>query len=222
MCGRFFLSRSAAEVAVHFQLADEPVLAPRYNIAPGQRVPLIRATPEGRVLGDAEWSWRPRWAPAKGPRPINARSETAADKPLFRDAFARRRALIPADGFYEWLHRGRSRRPFAIRIRDGELFGMAALWEPVSEPSAGEAPSCVILTTASNRPVGAIHDRMPVILRREAYADWLDPGAKRAALQALLEPCPDAWMTVYPVDSRVNDARRDEASLIEPERDLFS
>ena len=220
MCGRFFLSHSAADVAAHFELAAEPALAPRYNVAPGQRVPLIRDSPTGRLLEHAAWAWQPRWAPPAGPRPINARSETVAEKPLFRAAFARRRALIPADGFYEWLHRGRSRRPFAIRIREGELFAMAGLWEPAHDDAAQS--SCVILTTAANAPVSGIHDRMPVILPREAYRTWLDPDTRRSALEALLQPCPDEWMTIYPVDSRVNDARRDEVSLIEPARDLFS
>ena len=158
----------------------------------------------------------------RGPRPINARSETVATTPLFRDAFARRRGLVPASGFYEWQHRGRSARPFAIRVRGGELFAMAALFDHWEAENAS-LDSCAIVTSAANERVAEIHDRMPVILAPADYALWLDPAVHDPErLLPLLRPCPAAWIDLHPVERRVNDVRSDDAGLAEPERDLFS
>ncbi|RIL03100.1 MAG: hypothetical protein DCC71_15555 [Proteobacteria bacterium] len=229
MCGRFFLSRSGHEIAQHFALTDEPVLAPRYNIAPGQPVPVVhavRGAAPQRVLAEMQWGFVPRFAQSEraGRRPINARAETVATSPLFRDAFARRRALVPADGFYEWQHRGRSARPFAVRVRGGALFAMAAVWERWSgEADGAPMASCAIVTTEANAAIGAIHDRMPAIVRPEDYALWLDPAQRDPArLLALLAPVAAADVALHPVDRRVNDVRCDDADLVLPERDLFS
>jgi putative SOS response-associated peptidase YedK len=227
MCGRFFLSRSGAEVLQHFALAEEPLLAPRYNIAPTQVVPLVRqdAGSDGRSLVGCRWGFDPGFdgrTPRPGPRPINARAETLEAKPLFRAAFAARRGLVPADGFYEWQHRGRSSRPFAVRVRDGALFAMAALWTRRHAPD-GDVDSFAIVTTQANERIAAIHDRMPVIVAPADYAAWLDPAQRDpAALLPLLRPCPTEEIGVHPVDRRVNDVRCDDARLPEPERDLFS
>lgn len=227
MCGRFFLSRSGAEVLAHFSLADEPVLAPRYNIAPTQAVPLVRqdASSGERSLEACRWGFEPGFdgrVPRPGPRPINARAETLATQPLFRAAFAAQRGLVPADGFYEWQHRGRSSRPFAVRVRDGALFAMAAVWAR-RHTSDGSFDSFAIVTTAANERIAAIHDRMPVILAPADYAAWLDPAQRDPdTLLSLLRPCPDEWLGMHPVDRRVNDVRFDDAHLPEPERDLFS
>lgn len=226
MCGRFFLSRSGAEVMQHFTLAEEPVLAPRYNIAPTQAVPVVRQRMRNaeRVLELRRWGFDPGFGQAarSGPRPINARAETLATQPLFRAAFASRRGLVPADGFYEWQHRGRSARPFAVRVRGGALFAMAAL-HARREDETGGVDSFAIVTTAANERIAAIHDRMPVILAPEDYAAWLDPAqCDLAALASLLRPCPAEWTESYPVDRRVNDVRCDDPTLPEPERDLFS
>jgi len=223
MCGRFFLSRSGAEVLEHFALTDEPVLAPRYNIAPTQAVPLVRqdAGSGARSLTACRWGFDPGFE-GRAPRPINARAETLATQSLFRAAFAAQRGLVPADGFYEWQHRGRSSRPFAVRVRDGALFAMAALWTRRDTPD-GSLDSFAIVTTAANERIAAIHDRMPLILAPADYAAWLDPAQRDpAALLSLLRPCPDEWLDLHPVDRRVNDVRCDDASLPEPERDLFS
>jgi putative SOS response-associated peptidase YedK len=229
MCGRFFLSRSGAEIARHFGLAGVPELAPRFNIAPSQAVPLIRiqsgaATPPQRILSFPRWGIGAPFADDARPaaHPINARAETAASSPLFRAALARRRGLVPADGFYEWMHRGRSTRPFAIRVRGGELFAMAAIWE--RRPGQdGLLESCAILTCEANEVVRAIHGRMPVIVAPEHYEKWLDPEQRDPkALEPLLAPYPAEWMQLHPVDPRVNDPRVDDPRLVEPERDLFS
>lgn len=225
MCGRFFLSRSGAEMLVAFDLAEEPVLAPRYNIAPTQPVPVVRETGERRVLESMQWGFVSRFpVEAKGAaaRPINARAETIATTPLFRDAFAARRAIVPADGFYEWQHRGRSSRPFAVRLASGAPLAMAAVWER-SEGAGGPLASCAIVTTEANEVLAPLHDRMPVLLAPEDFARWLDPATRdRDALRSLLRPCPPEWLAFHPVDRRVNDVRCDDASLPEPERDLFS
>jgi putative SOS response-associated peptidase YedK len=222
MCGRFFLSRSNAEIARHFALDAEPALAPRYNIAPSQPLPLVRARHRdgARVLDAMRWGFAPRFVgEGARQRPINARVEGVAESPLFRQAFARRRGLVPADGFYEWQHRGRSSRPFAVRVRGGALFGMAALYAR----GADDEGSCAIVTTPANAAVAAIHDRMPAIVTPEDYAAWLDPSAQDPArLLALLRPCPAEWIEMHPVDRRVNDVRCDDAHLALPERDLFS
>lgn len=226
MCGRFFLSRSGAEIARAFDLAEEPVLAPRFNIAPSQEVAVVHARPEpggARVLEPMQWGFVPRFAKSRreGRRPINARAETVATTPLFRSAFARRRGIVPADGFYEWQHRGKSARPFAVRLRDGSLLAMAAVWERF-EDADGALLSCAIVTTVANDAVAPIHDRMPALLAPDAVAAWLDPAnADTEALLASLRPCPAAWIEAHPVDRRVNDVRADDARLPEPERDLF-
>jgi putative SOS response-associated peptidase YedK len=195
MCGRFFLATSGAEIARHFELGEVPELAPRYNIAPGQPVPVVRAH--------------------------RARAETAASVPAFRAALARRRGLVPADGFYEWQHRGRSTRPFAIRVRSG-LFAMAAVCEEWEGPE-GVLATVAVLTTEANEAVRPVHERMPVVVPPTAYAHWLDPEARDAeALAPLLRPCPAEWIAMHPVDRRVGDPREDDARLVEPERDLFS
>jgi putative SOS response-associated peptidase YedK len=247
MCGRFFLSKSGAEMVRHFDLSEEPVLAPRFNIAPTQDVPLVRqrraeraaasAVPRSepqasgeihkaraRTLQTFSWGFVPHFADdvRSGPRPINARSETIATSPLFRDAFARRRGLVPASGFYEWQHRGKSSRPFAIRVRGGELFAMAALFEHWERDGAS-LDSCAIVTSAANDRVAPIHERMPVILAPADYALWLDPAVQDPErLLPLLRPCPAEWIDLHPVENRVNDVRCDDARLAEPERDLFS
>ena len=238
MCGRFFLSTSSAEIARRFDLGAVPPLVPRFNIAPGQEIAVVRAHRSGaagaaamRVLELRHWGLVPHWAPEPrcAPRPINARAETAASLPLFREALACRRGLVPADGFYEWQHRGRSARPYAVRVRGGEPFAMAALWERwegTGEDGQGGVlaiESCAIVTTGANARVAAVHDRMPAILAPKEWARWLDPERLDPEdLAALLRPCPDEWIDLHPVDARVNDVREDDARLVEPERDLFS
>jgi putative SOS response-associated peptidase YedK len=227
MCGRFFLSKSGAEIARHFDLSDEPALAPRFNIAPSQDIPVVRANAQDgdpRVLELRRWGFVPRFAKnlRTGRRPINARAETAATSPLFRGAFARRRGLVPASGFYEWQHRGRSARPFALQVRGGELFAMAALFDRC-EAEDGVLDSCAIVTTEANDRVAIVHDRMPAILAPADYALWLDPSVhERERLLPLLRPCPADWIEAHPVEPRVNDVHCDDPQLIEAERDWFA
>jgi putative SOS response-associated peptidase YedK len=239
MCGRFTLATSGAEIARHFGLGEVPDLAPRFNVAPGQAIAVVRAgvDPAGRDASGAgpeatparalallRWGLVPAWSPAPGssPRPINARAETAARRPAFRTAFARRRGIVPADGFYEWQRIGRSSRPFWVRLRGGGLFGIAALWERCPGPD-GPLETCALLTTEASAPLRSLHDRMPVILDPAGYRRWLDPGIEDAeALEPLLRPLADDRLELRPVTRRVNDVREDDVHLLEPERDLFS
>ena len=223
MCGRLFLATPGPELARQFELAETPALAPRFNIAPGQPVPLVRVGgPDGRrVLAAPRWGLVPGWAdaPDHGRRPINARWESAATSPLFRRALARRRGLVPADGFYEWQHAGRSARPFAVARRDRALLALGALFERWERGDVA-LETCAILTVPAAGPVQTLHDRMPLLVPREVWSAWLDPALR--APPAIAPGAGADALETWPVDRRVNDVREDDAALLAPERDLFS
>jgi len=222
MCGRFTLSNPDAEqLAAQFGVAALPDLRPRYNIAPTQPVAAVRraAGKAIREMALLRWGLVPAWAkdPTIGVRLINARAETAAEKPSFRVAFRRRRCLIVADGFYEWQKQQSGKQPYYIRLRGGRLFAFAGLWERWTGPDGQEIESCTLLTTAPNDLLRPIHKRMPVILHPDDYALWLDPAVgDRQRLQPLLRPYPAAEMEAYPVSRRVNNPRNDDPRCIEP------
>jgi putative SOS response-associated peptidase YedK len=187
MCGRYRLSRRKQLVEEYFETAPwDDDWNPRYNIAPTQLVPVIRQHPKEarRDLLLIRWGLVPHWAKdASGAAStINARSETAATKPAFRDPLKFRRCLIPADGFYEWFRRtGSSKQPYCFEVKDGELFAFAGLWDGWKNADGQWIKTCSILTTTPNSVTSAIHDRMPVILDRESYDLWLDPGMQNVA-----------------------------------------
>ena len=221
MCGRFSLGTSATTLAAQFDLAALPGWRPRYNIAPTQPAPtvVIPSTHPGRQFTLHHWGLVPPWAtdPGIGARLINARAETVATRPAFRKAFRERRCLILADGFSEWQRQGRRKQPFYFRLRDGRPFAFAGLWEHWEAPGGGARDSCTLLTTTANPVVGAIHDRMPVILAPENYALWLDPAVQAAdRLQPLLHPYPAEEMLAYPVSTEVNNPGNDIPECIEP------
>jgi putative SOS response-associated peptidase YedK len=229
MCGRFTLRAPASVIAEQFMLFELPPFAARFNIAPTQLAPVIRLQPglavQQRELVWLRWGLVPSWAndPAIGNRLINARAETAAQKPAFRTAFQRRRCLIVADGFYEWQRTGRAKQPYFIRFRDDRPFALAGLWETWEGPDHSALETCTILTTEPNELVGPIHDRMPVILPPEVISAWLDPATGDwRGLTKLLTPCAAAPMEAYPVGNLVNNPRQDSAGCIEPFRALFS
>jgi putative SOS response-associated peptidase YedK len=222
MCGRFALYARPEALALEFGLASAPPLAPRYNIAPGSDILVVRAPrgmPEARAL---RWGLVPSWAkdPSIGTRMIHARAETVAEKPAFRAALRRRRCLVPASGFYEWQARGRLRQPWYIRPRERELFAFAALWESW-RGAQGTVESCALVVTAANAAIAPIHDRMPVIVDPPDYARWLDCEAS-ADVRDLLRPCAPQALLLHPVDRAVNDARTDSPLLIEPLRDRWA
>ncbi len=191
-------------------------LSPRFNIAPTQQAPLAHGP--GREIVNMRWGLIPRWAkdPSIGNRLINARAETAADKPSFREAFRRRRCLIPADGFYEWKTEAYGKQPWLIRRAEGRGFALGGLWERWDGPN-GPKESFTILTTRPNATVGALHDRMPVIVPPSAFDLWLDPEADDPLLlENILRPAPDTWLEAYPVSRLVNNPGNDEPACIEP------
>lgn len=224
MCGRYSLKTPANILAEHFQLKKTPSLNPRYNIAPAQPIAIIRlrSLQNGRELALLRWGLIPSWAkdPGIGNKMIIARAETVSEKPAFREAFARSRCLIPADGYYEWQRQGRMgqrKQPFYIRRKDKRLFAFAGLWEQWRGPEGKAVETCAILTTEPSQSLTEIHDRMPVILDPKDYEQWLDPYIRQAELlQPLLCPYPEDALTAYPVSLRVNDPAHDDAACTEP------
>jgi len=220
MCGRFTLTASGEVVAEFFDLAGPPPGTPRYNIAPTQPAPVIRAEARDR-LDWLHWGLIPSWAkdPQIGNRMINARAETVDAKPAFRGAFKHRRCLVVADGFYEWQKQpGQKRKqPYYVRMRDAAPFAFAGLWEHWEDDEGTAIESCVILTTEPNALMKTIHDRMPVILRPEDYAKWLDPAGKDTArTTSLLVPHSPEPMIAFPVGTLVNSPANDVAACVEP------
>jgi putative SOS response-associated peptidase YedK len=214
------LGQSGEAIASAFDLADVPRVAPRFNIAPTQPVPVVRRV-EGtdRQFTDLYWGLVPFWSKdiSIGARLINARAETVADKPSFRAAFKRRRCLLVADGFYEWHRSSAGKRPYYFHLTDHQPFGLAGLWEHWQDGAGNELESCTILTTSANDRLRPIHDRMPVILQRQDYDLWLDPEMQQTdRLQPLLCPYASEAMVSYPVSSRVNNPRNDTAECIQP------
>ena len=222
MCGRYRLSRRKQIIEQHFDtVSGEEDWSPRYNVAPTQPVPIIRQNPKTsrRELSLVRWGLVPSWAKdASGAaRMINARSETAATMPAFRDALKFRRCLVPADGFYEWKKTGKSKQPFCFEIEDAKLFAFAGLWERWKDPSGTWIKSCSILTTTPNVLTATVHDRMPVILYLDAYDLWLDPGMTNVdAACDLLKPYDARLMRNYPVSSRVGNVANDDAECCVP------
>ncbi len=222
MCGRFTLFAPEKELAERFGVsAPGRSLVPRYNIAPSQPVAAVRAAPEGsgRELVLLRWGLIPSWAkdPSIGNRMINARSETAAEKPAFRSAIRRRRCLVPASGFYEWKRTGSGKRPYFARVRGGAPFGMAGLWERWEAADGSAVESCTILTTDANGLLAPVHDRMPAIVPPGEYDRWLAPAVTDPGEVApILAPFPEGQMEAWPVSTRVNRPTEDDPRLIDP------
>ncbi|MCB1742496.1 MAG: SOS response-associated peptidase [Gammaproteobacteria bacterium] len=231
MCGRF-VSRTEAAMERSWDLIRPPVPFESYNVAPTRSVPVIRVGENGRECVLARWGLIPTWAKdrAIGYKTFNARLETAASKPVFRAAFKRRRCVFPVVGFYEWRRAGKSKQPMFIHAASGAQLALAGLWDRWVDASSGEVvESAAILTTAANAFMRAIHDRMPVILSDAQIAPWLaraevqvgdtagdghdeEPGADVLCLG----PCAEEMLAAYPVSARVNNARNDDPSNIEP------
>ena len=218
MCGRFTLRASTKEIAEHFALPLLGDLQPRYNIAPTQAIAVVRNGVPSSELTLLRWGLVPSWSkdPSSGPLLINARSETVATKPAFRQAFRQRRCLIPADGFYEWRRVGRTKQPLHFSRHDGGLLAFAGLWECWHAADGSALESCTILTTQANTLVQPVHERMPVILDPRDYAIWLAPTRTQPTdLQQLLVPSPDDLLRVVPVSSYVNSPKHDDARCLE-------
>lgn len=220
MCGRYALKTPVNRLAEEFDLSESPQdLVANYNVTPTQNIATILANEDGvRRLALLRWGLIPPWAddPGIGSRMINARSETAPEKPSFRTAFKKRRCLIPADGFYEWQKTNGAKQPYYIHMKDDRPFAFAGLWERWSGEGE-EIRSCTILTTGPNELVGDIHNRMPVILHPDHYDLWLDPGMQEVEpLTYLLEPYPAEKMEAHPVSRYVNSPSHNDPHCIEP------
>lgn len=207
MCGRFLLTVEEGVLEEYFGL--EPGTAkhhPRFNIAPGQDVPVITRDGEGHTFSLMRWGFVPHWSRdgSAAKRMINARAETIDRKPFFRESFRRRRCLIPADGFYEWRRMGRLKQPVCIRLPGLSLFAFAGIWDFGANPDGTALCSCCIVTTAASDFMRDIHDRMPVILAdRDVQRVWLDPSAPTDELREIMRPY-SGEMIAYPVSALVN------------------
>lgn len=216
MCGRYTISQTQRLQEIYQKIEHEGLLALRYNVAPTQTVPVVLdETPE--MLSGARWGLIPAWAKDKkiGASLINARAETVAVKPAFRTAFKKRRCLIPADGFYEWMKAGAVKIPHRITVGDW-LFYFAGLWETWNDPEGGPLRTCTIITCEPNALMAAIHNRMPVILEPAAQHAWMSRETEPEELQRLLAPHSADGMRAYPVSMRVNTPRNQDADLIKP------
>jgi len=220
MCGRYWITSPADVLISRFRVSGEAIpLRPRWNAAPGQDLPVIRLGGEGaRRLEPMRWGLVPAWAsdPADAGRPINARAETAATKPSFREPFQRRRALVPADGFFEWRRYGRTAVPLGFRAKSGQPFAIAGLWDEWRPREGPPLRTFALLTTDANAEVARVHDRMPVILEPGAEDLWLDSRVEDAAsLASVLRPLPAGLLESFDVSPRVNSPDVDDPSVFD-------
>lgn len=221
MCGRFAFYSPAEAVAQLFGVAGVPELQPRFNIAPTQYVPVVRQKTDGaRRVDLLRWGLVPFWAKdmSIGNRMINARAETLASKPAYRDSFRRRRCIVPANGFYEWQARDGDKQPYFISLGGERVFGMAGLWSawrPKDKPEQ-RLETFTIVTTEPSDKVRDLHDRMPVILPPDAYAAWLAADGGDEELLDLLRPFDAPELVSWPVSRAVNDPRNEDPGLVDP------
>ena len=221
MCGRFSQQRPASELAEIFAaepLVDDP--GPRFNVAPTDDALVVVQRADRRAITAYRWGLIPHWADAAkvGSRMFNARAETLTASPAFRDAFQRKRCLVPVDGFYEWHREGTRRQPFAIARADGRPLALAGLWSGWRDPAADRVVrTFTIITTRPNEQLAGLHDRMPVVVPDEAWSRWLDPGlADPAELNGFFEPSEEVGLRIWPVSQLVNNVRNDWPELFEP------
>ena len=213
MCSRYSLTSPPEAVRGYFRHLNETQFPPRYNIAPTQPVLIVRPGHDGRreiVL--VRWGLIPSWAkdPARLTTLINARAETAAEKPSFRGSMRHRRCLVPADGFYEWIGPAGAKRPHLLRPVAGGPIAFAGLWEHWLGADGSEIETMAILTVPANAVAARLHDRMPAILPPEAFDAWLDTRSVRAeAASAMLRPAPDALLEVVEVSRKLNNSRNE-------------
>lgn len=219
MCGRFELHSAFEIIAKLFGLTGGSFTMPAgFNIAPGQDIAIIVNEGGGNRLAACRWGFVPSWGKdlKDGYKMINARAETVAEKPSFRQAFRYTRCLVVADGFYEWKNEGGKKLPFYIHRRDGKPFGMAGLYNHWTSPEGEQVCTSTIITTDANEALAPIHDRMPVIIAQDAAALWLDPAVhEKEKLLPVLKPCPDDEIELYEVSITVNSPKNDSKENIQ-------
>ncbi len=225
MCGRFAQQRPASELAERF--AAEPLeedLGPRFNVAPTDEALVVAQREDRRAIKAYRWGLIPHWAEkaSAGAKTFNARAESIASSPMFRDAFRRHRILVPVDAFYEWRREGKTRQPFAIRRSDGDVLALAGLWSFWRDPVTEEGRrTFTIVTSQANDAIAELHDRMPVVLDQEVWDRWLDPMIPDPSeLLGLLVPNEAVELDLFPVSRLVNDVRNDGPELLAPLGDL--
>jgi putative SOS response-associated peptidase YedK len=219
MCGRYTVSNPGEILPELVEGGEYRETAARYNVAPTQMAPVVVAGEDGsRRVVEMRWGLVPYWAedPEIGNRMINARSETVAEKPAFRDSFKRRRCLVAADGFYEWQKVPGGKQPFLLRLEGGAPFAFAGLWDRWHGPRGRVLESFTVLTTTPNELVAPIHDRMPVILTRQARPVWLQATARAAELRRVLTPFAAGEMEAIPVSDYVNSPAHDSLECMQP------
>lgn len=219
MCGRYRLTR-ANKLSERFDIDSIEELSPRFNIAPTQMVAVVRQDSEKpkRFGSRMKWGLIPFWAKdaSIGYKMKNARAETIAEKPAFRDTLKKRRCLIPADGFYEWQKNGKTKTPFCFTMADDSILAFAGIWEQWKNPEGELVETCSIITTTPNTLLADVHDRMPVIVPDDAYDLWLDPGFQKTdAICDLLKPFNAELMKRYEVSTRVNLVKNDDPACAE-------
>jgi putative SOS response-associated peptidase YedK len=221
MCGRFSQQRPASELAEIFAaepLAEDP--GPRFNVAPTDDALVVVQREERRAITAYRWGLIPHWADAAkvGSRMFNARAETLTSSPAFRDAFRRKRCLVPVDGFYEWHREGTRRQPFAIARADGRPLALAGLWSGWRDSSADRVVrTFTIITSGPNDQMAGLHDRMPIVVPEAAWSQWLDPALEDPSeLNGLFEPSDEVELRIWPVSQLVNNVRNDGPELFEP------
>ncbi len=205
MCGGFSLINKADTLKKRFnaELPDTP-LAPNYNARPGQHLPVILGSAPGKIQ-TAFWGYRPHYAnPSSSKAVINARAETLADKPYFKDSFLHRRCLILADGFYEWRKTAKGKQPYRITLSSGELFAMAGLWDENADNHGEIMPVFAIITVEANKEMAEIHERMPAIFLPDEEDKWLSSATNIQLAHKLLKPYQDGFLNIYPVSKLVN------------------
>jgi putative SOS response-associated peptidase YedK len=219
MCGRYTIIASPEALRALFRYEEQPNFPPRYNVAPTQPIAIVRLVDGKRQFALVRWGLLPSWV--KDPKTftllINARGESAAEKPAFRAAMKRRRCLIPADGFYEWQAAGDRKRPFYVRAKSGAPFAFAGLWETWTGPNGEELETAAIVTTRANRTLSPIHERMPVIVPPEGFELWLDgANVDATTAAALIASAPDNLLEAYEISTAVNRIANDNPKLLEP------
>ncbi|MFC4409830.1 SOS response-associated peptidase [Chungangia koreensis] len=221
MCGRYTLFASMDDIVERFMVDvfEEGIYEPSYNIAPSHQVVAIINDGRRNRLGRLRWGLIPPWAKDEkmGYKTINARGETVANKPSFRNAYRKKRCILPADSFYEWQHDGKNKTPINIKMKDGGLFGLAGLWESWKSPDGNLIHSCTVVTTEANEIMEQIHDRMPVILKPESEKIWLSPSIQDPeVLNRLIRPFDAEQMETFIVSNEVNSPKSNHEGLIIP------
>ncbi|MEZ5428358.1 MAG: SOS response-associated peptidase [Pyrinomonadaceae bacterium] len=222
MCGRFIQKAKPEQIQSEFnvEISPDQSFEPRYNITPSQMIGAVRETEGARQYARLKWGLIPHWSKddSFASKLVNARAETLAEKPSFREAYRKRRCLIPADGYYEWKATDHGKQPFYFHLKDRDLFGFAGLWEEWLDRDSGEVvETCAIITTEANRLVRPVHARMPVIIGPGDYEKWLDAGGKTdpAELDRMLSSEINEELESYAVSPSVNNPANDGPELIE-------